>query len=228
MSISALITDLVAAGVSAELVGRVAEALASREPVIIKVTDEQAERRREKDRERKANVRRLPQTSAESADSDPAKESLPHTPSKKTTSSLRSDVSLQREREEFCDKAWRLVPKRRGDAPKPFKDSIRKALVAGVPAERIAAGLARYVEAERDNPEPQFRKGAAVWANGHGWEADYSQPARAGPSRFAPRRETSLTRDAGYDREDSIPPDDFNGTTLDLAATDDGRSRPLV
>jgi hypothetical protein len=69
MSIAALITDLIAAGTPAELVGRVAAALAEKEVVAAPVKDEAAERRRAADRERKSNVRRNPRKSAESADS---------------------------------------------------------------------------------------------------------------------------------------------------------------
>ena len=53
MSVASLIADLVRAGTDPELVGRVAEALAKRDAVVIK--DEQAERRRAADRERKRN-----------------------------------------------------------------------------------------------------------------------------------------------------------------------------
>ena len=49
MSVAALIADLVRAGVDPELVGRTAEALATRAPA----ADEQAERRRDVDRRRK-------------------------------------------------------------------------------------------------------------------------------------------------------------------------------
>lgn len=82
MSIAALITDLVMAGTDPELVGRVAEALAMREPVVIK--DEQAERRRAADRERKRVS--IPQNSAESADEAkpplPLDKEIPPTPPK--------------------------------------------------------------------------------------------------------------------------------------------------
>lgn len=59
--VAAIIADLVRAGVDPDLIGRTAAALASRDPAI--VVDAQAERRREKDRERK----RL-RNSAESAE----------------------------------------------------------------------------------------------------------------------------------------------------------------
>lgn len=66
-----LIADMVRAGVDADLIGRTAAAFALRSPV----TDEQAERRREKDRARKQAARDAekeqsrPQTSADSAES---------------------------------------------------------------------------------------------------------------------------------------------------------------
>lgn len=66
--VAALVADLVREGVSADLVGRVAAALAAREVVPVMVRDEGAERRREADRNRKAIVRGSLRTSAESAD----------------------------------------------------------------------------------------------------------------------------------------------------------------
>lgn len=63
--VATLIADMVRAGVDAELIGRTAEAIASRE--VIAVRDEQADRRRAKDRERK----RL-RNSAESAEETPS------------------------------------------------------------------------------------------------------------------------------------------------------------
>jgi hypothetical protein len=49
MTVAALIADLVRAGTDPELVGRVAQAIADRDPVLVK--DEAAERRRAADRE---------------------------------------------------------------------------------------------------------------------------------------------------------------------------------
>lgn len=62
MSIAALIADMVRAGVDPDIIGRTAELLSAREPVVIK--DEQAERRRAADRERKA-FRGIPRSSAD-------------------------------------------------------------------------------------------------------------------------------------------------------------------
>lgn len=88
VDVAALITDLISAGTDPVLVGRVAAALAEREAVIVEKRDEQAERRREMDRERKARVRGIPQTSADSADNPPPEEKRkvsPCTPSKEKT-----------------------------------------------------------------------------------------------------------------------------------------------
>lgn len=54
---ASLIADLVKAGTPADLVGRVAEALASREAVVVEYVDEQAQRRRLADRERASSYR---------------------------------------------------------------------------------------------------------------------------------------------------------------------------
>lgn len=81
--VAALIADMVRAGVDPELIGRTAAALAQREPV--KIVDEQAERRRAKDRQRK----RL-RNSAETAEIPSPKEKSP-TPPKEITPSLVSE-----------------------------------------------------------------------------------------------------------------------------------------
>lgn len=81
--IARLIADMVSEGVSAEIVGRVAAALAERpaaDPVILR--DEQAEKRRERDRERKQASRECLRNSAESADRDEAKKEIPPKPPK--------------------------------------------------------------------------------------------------------------------------------------------------
>jgi hypothetical protein len=71
-SIASLIADMVREGVDPELIGRAAELLAKREPVVIH--DEAADRRRERDRARKAEAKAkqdaetIPQNSAESAE----------------------------------------------------------------------------------------------------------------------------------------------------------------
>jgi hypothetical protein len=85
--VAAIVADLVREGVSAELVGRVAAALAERPPVVVELKDEQAERRRAADRDRKRAEKETRSaefrgTSAECEQKkvppDPLKENTPH------------------------------------------------------------------------------------------------------------------------------------------------------
>lgn len=82
--VAQLISDMVKQGVSAELVGRVAAALAEREVVAVQVKDEAADRRRAADRERKRNVRGNPQNSPDGggngSPSPDGPSPFPHTP----------------------------------------------------------------------------------------------------------------------------------------------------
>lgn len=186
---------------------------------------------KKKDRERKAFERSLSkevhgqvrtvrgQTRTDRTDAEPPPKVSPlrdnQTPLPNPPSSLRS---VNSERAEFCDRVWKIIPKRRGDAPKPFRTALMRALAGGVDPTAIIAGLERYIAAER-GCDPQFRKGAAVWVNGHGWEADYSAQPRAGPE--PPRsKETFLTRlSLGIDANDQdhdaseIDPDDGSVST---------------
>lgn len=95
-----------------------------------------------------------------------------------TLSSLRSDISS--ERKAFAEKLWRVIPKRRGDSFKPFEKAVLKALADGAKPEAIIDGAVSYARSE-EGGDAQFRKGAAVWINNHGWTADWSPPARPQP-----------------------------------------------
>lgn len=91
--VAELIADMARAGVDPDLIGRTAALLAAREPVVL--ADQQAERRREKDRERK----RL-RNSAESAESAPHppsldKESTPTPPKEIKPTPLTPQTTLQ-------------------------------------------------------------------------------------------------------------------------------------
>ncbi len=159
------------------------------------------------------------------------KESPPTPPLEITPSptSLRS-VSFEREHAEFLDWAWRSVPKRKGDAPKPFRKAILAALRNGASPEEIRDGLARYAVFESSS-DPQFRKGATVWVNAAGWEADYSGPprnAREGPAKPFEKRnawfemlesEMAKANGNGGDTGSNFgePAEDFTGETLDLS-----------
>lgn len=66
--VAALIADMVRHGVSADIVGRVAAALAEREVVTVEVKDAAAERRREKDRNNKREQRAAEKAAKEGTD----------------------------------------------------------------------------------------------------------------------------------------------------------------
>lgn len=174
--VAEIISDLVKAGVDAALVGRVAAALASREPVL--VPDEQAERRRERDRERK----RL-RNSAESAERTPPKKEIPPTPPKEKTtptSFSEAEASSNETRARFAE-FWTLFPNKVGkrDAEKAFAAALRRA-----PFEAIMAGLRRYVAKTDDRPWCN----PTTFLNQDRWE---DQPAEAQPrSQAPPKRDT--------------------------------------
>lgn len=187
--VALLIQDMIAAGVSAELIGRTAALLAEREAVV--VPDEQAERRREKDRERK----RL-RNSAESAEfqnsNPPIKETSPRPP--KENYPLSSEPTVLR-----CESAgefsifWEAYPRRTGsNSRKNAEQRFNSARKAGVPAETMIDGARRYA-AHCDATGiagTGFVKMTEAWINGRLWESDYS-PSH-GPPRRPAKRNTAL------------------------------------
>lgn len=154
----------------------------------------------EMSRDNAATVARLSQE-------NPPPKNVPHTPYKITPPipSLRSG-SFEREHAEFLDWAWRAIPKRRGDSPKPFRKALLKAIRDGADPDAIRTGLLAYRQSEADG-DAQFRKGATVWVNAAGWEADYSLPkATPPPAKINPWLELEMQERAerngfGKDRE---------------------------
>lgn len=201
-SVAALIADMIRAGVDPELIGRTAEALAAREPV--KIVDEQAERRRAKDRERK----RL-RNSAES-DESAEKESIPQTPLKedppqkekpptgskrKIGSRLPEDFkpdiewaisqglsrrTAEMQSAKFSDH-WRGKPGKDGvksDWPATWRNWVRSHL------ERIGADAP---PTSTDLPEDQWRKRLAYARRQQAWStADWGPPPGAHGCRAPP------------------------------------------
>src|SRR3954464_1152198 len=78
--VASLITELIQAGTDPALVGRVAAAFAEREAIPVLVRDEAAERRRQKDRDRKQLLCGNPRKSADSAEISPLDDKGPQTP----------------------------------------------------------------------------------------------------------------------------------------------------
>jgi hypothetical protein len=169
MSVASLIADLVRAGTDPELVGRVAEALAKRDAVVIK--DEQAERRRAADRERKRN--NIPQNSADSAEKAPPSLppfSPPHTPpynppNPPPEKNARERASLALE---FENQFWPAYPHKVGkaDALKAFERARKRSELAP-----MLDGLRRYIAGK---PDDRAWCNPSTWLNQDRW---LDQPA---------------------------------------------------
>lgn len=141
---------------------------------------------------------------------------LPNPPS-----SLRSVNSA---REAFCETAWRVIPKRRGDSFKPFRKALLKALADGADEMEITNGIAAYARSERD-ADPQFRKGAAVWVNNHCWTADWSKPDRPPPRPGTGGGFASLMAKSIAERHDEQPERiDFQNVPVLSIGNQDGRT----
>lgn len=151
--VAVLIADMVRAGVDPELIGRTAAALSAREPV--KIIDDQAERRRAKDRERK----RL-RNSAESVESadvvSPKKETSPTPPKEKTTPSVSEDKSSSITPRAALET---VLDTERAAAVLDHRKRIGKPLTAYA-AKTLAAKLAQW-------PDPNF---AADEMISNGWQ----------------------------------------------------------
>lgn len=191
--VAALIQDMVAAGVSAELIGRTAALLAEREAVPVLVTDEQAERRRAKDRERKRL--RNSADSAEVTDDGPPKKETSPTPPKEKTTPLSSEPAVLRcksGRERFAE-LWEAYPRRSGsNSRKNAESRFLSALRAGVTADTMIDGARRYA-AHCDAAGitgTAFVKMTEAWINGQLWTSDYT-PTHGPPPRQA-KRNTAL------------------------------------
>lgn len=225
-AIASLIQDMIAAGVNAELIGRTAALLAEREAVV--VPDEQAERRRLKDRERK----RL-RNSAESAEfrnsAPPIKEKSPE-PSKENYP-LSSEPSVPRcdsarrhaWPEDFKDRVWSIYPR------KTEKQPGMAALVELHRKDRLdwqtlLDGIHRLAAAIED---PKFAPALHRWLKKARWDDQHPESlARAGP---VPRRTYGqIVREAVNEiagQDDDQQPDrqaEFSGPTLDLVAGSGG------
>lgn len=227
--VASLIQDMIAAGVSAELIGRTAALLAEREPVV--VSDEQAERRRAKDRERK----RL-RNSAESAEFQnevpPTKETSPTPP--KENYPLSSEPTVLR-----CESARRNV------WPADFAKQVWDAYPRKTEKQPAMAALTEVHRKDRldwqtlmvgiknlsANVEPKFAPALHRWLKKERWTDQHvAQPqARAGPQQrktFGQIAREAANNIAGQDDEPHFhrQADAFDGPSLDLVAGEPGAS----
>lgn len=193
MSIAAIITDLIAAGTPAELVGRVAEALAAREVVTVQVRDEAAERRRAADRERKANVRGIPQTSAEYVDSEVLVSPAPLPVFSKSSEPSQKDPkgsqkgSRQTSDADF-DAFWSAYPRREGSDPKqPALKYFRQAVRGGTDPQTIIIA-AQHFRSSQLGKDARFIPQARTWLKEARWE-DSAPRLAVVPTATSPPRQ---------------------------------------
>ena len=235
--VSELITDLIDAGVPSHLIGRIAQALSMREAVL--VHDEAAERRRAADRERKRakreSIRRIPQTSAESADpsSSPSpliKKGLPQTPSKE----IKPSPPPSTENDHFDD-FWSIWPNKvsKQNALKAWKklsaDDQRTALSSA--PDWFRRWQSAHPQASPIHP--------ASYLNQRRWQ-DEQHPLPRGQPAQRQREPTAAELMAGYAdelrrRENDRPEFEDSGPIIDATCSipviearpaDDGDSLP--
>lgn len=126
--------------------------------------------------------------------SEPAKEGLPQTPSKKTTSlTIVRENSRAQARKPSEDDFARLrnaYPRRAGGDPRDTAwRAFGKAVLGGADVEAIIAG-ARQFAAFRSGDDPKFTPMLATWLNRRGWLDDYTGPKpRAGPAPAGQRKD---------------------------------------
>lgn len=194
MSISELMQAMSAAGAPLEAILIAVRAIEARDGVEAERKAKRAEQKRNErardDAERRATVARQSGDSAATvADNPPLEVSPEVSPKDNISNPLPSplpnppktarNAQILRERREFAEKLWRIIPKRRGDSYKPFETAVLKALADGAEPKEIIDGAVVYAAAEQGR-DAQYRRGAAVWINKQGWTADWSPQDEAG------------------------------------------------
>lgn len=205
---SAIVAELVAAGLSGDALVAACARIEAASPAVV---DEQAARRREADRIRKAEKRAVEKaerlrTSADSADvcGQPSRDiqnAPTHAepePNKTTFSPVQKDILTDIPKvpgaKPSCDdlgfiEVWEAYPRRQGgNSRKNAEVRYRKAVKSGVDAECILAGVRAYA-AHCDatgKTGTEWVKTAEAWLNGRYWESDWSVSlSRAPPHRPA-------------------------------------------
>lgn len=143
MGVAALISDMVRAGVDADLVGRAAELLCEREIVV--TPDPAAERRKAADRERKRL--RNSADSADSAETETKKEIPPTPPKEKTNKNIKPKTRAREAEAILAELEAVLSPELAADVVHHRK-KLKKPL-----SLRAAKGLSGKFAKCRDGPE---------------------------------------------------------------------------
>lgn len=193
MEVSALISALIKAGTPAELVGEVAHALSTREPVVVNIPDASAEVRRQRDRDRKAEIRRNLRKSAE-IHATPHIEEIPlSTTSENIQQEEKKDISVP------AAKNPRTAKESRGTRLNtdwvPTEADIAYALNKGLDRGRIADQAERFRDyyLAKSGEGGCKRDWGAAWrtwvqnaiTRGFNVRSSNASPARSGPREGA-------------------------------------------
>jgi hypothetical protein len=208
--IAAALRELMAAGLAGE---PLVEAIGRIEESLPKDIDIQAERRRERDRIRKANLRKSTESTVISADSAETAETpssspssvppSPITPSSlppstpPTTGSLRSLAQIGRETStwpaDYRQQFWNKYPRKKAKRA-AFKVLDRIKAAGEATFEQIMAGIEKIPLGE-----PVFIKHPATWLNGACWDDEILPGEQNGHRGSRPLQDDSksISRAAG-------------------------------
>lgn len=204
--VAALISDMVTAGVSPDIIGRVAAALAEREVVPVHLKDETAERKRAYDRryrqaKRDAEVARHRTTSFDNttlSPTPPIQEPTPFTPPKGGEfPPPKHDIA------DLAGELWALQPLAGGKrkATRPDVEVALKAALKrnGKPEDIRAAFRAYYRLPDCTKDGGAYARGAAVLLNADRWREYLPAPKAIPPPATAEQRAKRLRhlRDTG-------------------------------
>lgn len=170
--IATVLRELMAAGLTGDAL---IEAVARVEASIPSAVDAQAERRRAKDRERKARLRNSAET-AETADPPAPTPSSPNPTTPAPTPVCGQDAGTRELTAEFEGKFWPEYPEK--VAKKPALKAYVAARRRGASLEEILAGLSGYRQAK---PPDRSWAHAASWLNAERWKDEFTPyvPPRA-------------------------------------------------
>lgn len=209
-NVATLIADMVRAGVDPDIIGRTAEAL-SKQPT--SSVDEQAERRRAKDRERKRL--RNSAESAESAEAPPSDKEKSPTPPKE----INSPRETNRAREATPrDELQAVLDADRAKAVIDHRQRIRKPLTPRA-AQLLASKFARC-------PDPNAAADAMIANGWQGFEPDWIERRGAGRGAPPPKPKSEFQQHQDDCQREldialgRIPKDEYAGHSFDLDQRD--------
>jgi len=199
-----ILTDLAGSGLSPDQLALVMELAVVVAAEARPIEDQSANRRREKDRERKRVVRRNPQTSAESADKTvsptPPSESNPFPPLKggtspeNTASPPEKPSAPAKSLNAWVSEIWEITPRpgRQRSGKRDLENSVRAAIRRGADPAGVKLGVEGYYASEDATKSAgQFAQGVHVVISSGRWEvfADdgASTPRQADPDPMPAR-----------------------------------------